>query len=44
MAAVDNVIRDILWAELPECYDEKSITDYRDKVKTYIYERFREAA
>ena len=44
MAAVDNVIRDILWAELPECYDEKSITDYRDKVKNYIYERFREAA
>ena len=44
MAAVDNVILDILWAELPECYDEKSITDYRDKVKTYIYERFREAA
>ena len=44
MTAVDNVIRDILWAELPECYDEKSITDYRDKVKTYIYERFREAA
>ena len=44
MASVDNVIRDILWAELPECYDEKSITDYRDKVKTYIYERFREAA
>ena len=44
MASVDNVIRDILWAELPECYDEKSITDYRDKVKNYIYERFREAA
>lgn len=28
-AAVDNLIRDTLWAELPECYDEVSISGYR---------------
>ena len=28
-AIVDNLIRDTLWAELPESYDEISITSYR---------------
>lgn len=27
--AVDNLIRDILWVELPECYAEISISGYR---------------
>lgn len=36
-AAVDNLIRDTLWAELPECYDEVSISRYRQKyLSTYI--------
>ena len=43
-AAVDNVIRDILWNKLPECYDDNSISDYRKKIGTYIYERFKGVA
>ena len=31
-AAVDNLIRDTLWAELPECYDEISISEYRQRI------------
>lgn len=27
--AVDNLVRDILWVELPECYAEISISGYR---------------
>ena len=43
-AAVDNLIRDTLWAELPECYDELSISIYRQKVYEYVYTRYKEAA
>lgn len=43
-AAVDNVIRDTLWAELPECYDEVSISAYRQKIYEYVYTRYKEAA
>ena len=36
-AAVDNLIRDTLWAELPECYDEIStIQDFLEKVLVYF--------
>lgn len=43
-AAVDNLIRDTLWAELPECYDEISISEYRQRVYEYVYMRYRVAA
>ena len=43
-AAVDNLIRDTLWAELPECYDEISISTYRQKIYEYVYIRYKEIA
>ena len=43
-AAIDNLIRDTLWAELPECYDEVSISMYRQKIYEYVYTRYRGVA
>lgn len=43
-AIVDNLIRDTLWAELPESYDEISITSYRKEIYEYIYLRYKSAA
>ena len=43
-AAVDNLIRDTLWAHLPECYDEVSISVYRQQIYEYVYTRYKEAA
>ena len=43
-AIVDNLIRDTLWAELPESYDENSITRYRQEIYEYIYLRYKAAA
>ena len=43
-AAVDNLIRDTLWAELPECYDEISISEYRQRIYEYVFTRYRVAA
>ena len=43
-AAVDNLIRDTLWAELPECYDEVSISGYRQKIYEYVYTRYSDVA
>lgn len=43
-ATVDNPIRDTLWAELPDCYDELSISEYRRRIYEYIYTRYKEAA
>ena len=43
-AAIDNLIRDTLWAELPECYDEVSISMYRQQIYEYVYTRYREVA
>lgn len=40
-AAIDNLIRDTLWAELPECYDEVSISSYRQQIYEYVYTRYR---
>lgn len=39
-AEVDNLIRDILWRELPECYDELSISSYRQQIYGYVYTRY----
>ena len=43
-AAVDNLIRDTLWEELAECYDEVSISVYRQQIYEYVYTRYKEAA
>ena len=43
-AIVDNLIRDTLWAELPESYDEHSITGYRSELYEYFYMRYKGAA
>ena len=43
-AAVDNLIRDTLWAELPENYDEQSISEYRTRIYEYVCIRYREVA
>ncbi|WP_049691409.1 type I restriction endonuclease subunit R [Anaerococcus jeddahensis] len=42
-AAIDNLIRDTLWADLPECYDELSISMYRQQIFEYVYTRYRGA-
>lgn len=39
-AEVDNLIRDTLWAELPESYDDLSISKYRQKIYEYVYMRY----
>lgn len=39
-AEVDNLIRDVLWYELPESYDELSISKYRQKIYEYVYTRY----
>lgn len=43
-AEVDNLIRDTLWTELPECYDEVSISQYRQKIYEYVYTRYKNVA
>lgn len=40
-AIVDNLIRDTLWAELPESYDEVSISQYRQTIYEYVYTHYR---
>ena len=43
-AAVYNLIRDTLWAELPECYDEASIWGYRQRIYEYVYTHYKDVA
>ena len=43
-ALVDNLIIDTIWAELPECYDELSISSYRQNIYEYVYSRYRGTA
>lgn len=43
-AEVDNLIRDTLWTELPENYDENSISEYRTRIYEYVCTRYREVA
>ena len=43
-AIVDNLIRDTLWAELPECYDEMSISAYRQEIYQYVYMHYKDVA
>ena len=39
-AEIQNLIRDILWRELPESYDERQIEVCRGEVFEYVYTRF----
>lgn len=41
--AVNNLIRDILWLQLPECYSEDSINIYRQNIYEYVYTRYKYA-
>ena len=43
-AEIDNLIRDTLWEGLPECYDEVSISSYRQQIYEYVYTRYGTAA
>ena len=43
-ATIDNLIRDTLWNELPECYDELSIPGYRQRIYEYVYSRYKDVA
>ena len=43
-ATVDNLIRDTLWMELPESYDELSISEYRQKIYNYVYLQYKDVA
>ena len=43
-AAVDNLIRDTLWNELPASYSEISISQYRQKIYEYVYIRYPDVA
>ncbi len=40
-AAIDLIIRDTLWNELPEAFDEKSVAICRQNVFEYIYNHYR---
>lgn len=42
-AAVDTLIRDTLWKELPESYDDVAINMYRARVYEYVYTHYRVA-
>ncbi len=43
-AEIDNLIRDILWNDLPEAYDEISISANRQKIYEYVYTRYKGVA
>ncbi len=43
-AVVDTLIRDMLWNELPECYDDLSISRYRQQIYEYVYTRYPDVA
>ncbi len=43
-AEVDNLIRDTLWSELPESYDEISISEYRQRIYEYVFVRYKEVS
>ena len=42
-AQVDTLIRDTLWKELPESYDDVAINMYRARVYEYVYTHYRVA-
>lgn len=42
-AIVDTLIRDTLWAELPEAYDDESISECRQRIYEYAYIHYKVA-
>ena len=43
-AAINILIRDTLWSELPPSYDEASVDHYRQEIYEYVYTRYRYVA
>ena len=43
-AEIDNLIRNILYDELPLCYDEISISTYRQRIYEYVHTRYKSVA
>lgn len=43
-AVIDNLIRDTLWRELPESFDEINISEYRQRIYEYFYTKYRNVA
>ena len=43
-ANVRNLILNILWTDLPECYEDDSITTYRERIYEYFYMRYKDVA
>ena len=41
-AEVENLIRDTLWSELPESYDESNISSCRQNIYEYIYLHYKD--
>ncbi len=39
-AAVDVIIRDTLWSELPESYDDSLLNEYRRKIYEFVYSTY----
>lgn len=39
-AAVDVLIRDTLWSELPESYDEVALSAYRQRIYEFVYSTY----
>lgn len=39
-AMVSTLIRDILWAQLPESYDDKSIPNYRQRIYEHVFNNY----
>ena len=43
-AAVDILIRDTLWEELPDSYDDSWIREYRNRIYEYVYTHYPEVS
>ena len=43
-AAIDTLIRDVLWMELPSSYSEESLNYYRQEIYEYVYTHYRYVA
>ena len=37
---ISVLIRDLLWADLPESYDDNAISDYRQRIYEYVYNTY----
>lgn len=43
-ATIENLIRDVLWQELPASYQDDVIPDYQQKIYEYVYVRYQNIA